>query len=378
MRSGMPGERVGVFWRRRRTALSLLWVICLSACGGHQAGPLADGTAAVLWGVGFLAGDASSELAAVSGDGQVAVGSSQAADGRRRAFRWSRVEGLTALGQVDGGQTSSALAASFDGSVIAGQASAPGSSSVAFRWTPSTGMQALPGLQGATLCVAMGVSGDGSVVVGTCLLAGNAGFRWTQTSGMTSLGQFGGGTSRASNAMAISRDGATIVGAGHPVLTGAVWWDAAGQVTVLGHLQNDVAAVATAVARDGATIVGYSSDGLARERAFRWTLATGMTLLGSGQEGLGDVVATGVSGNGQVMVGWATSPVGEVALIWTEGSGLSRLEELIRARFQLDMKGWMLTRATGISDDGLTIVGQGLNPQGQLEGWVLKLAEAWP
>jgi hypothetical protein len=78
------------------------------------------------------------------------------------------------------------------------------------------------------------------------------------------------------------------------------------------------------------------------------------------------------------MVGWATSPVGEVALIWTERSGLSRLEELIRARFQLDMKGWMLTRATGISDDGLTIVGQGLNPQGQLEGWVLKLAEAWP
>jgi hypothetical protein len=42
------------------------------------------------------------------------------------------------------------------------------------------------------------------------------------------------------------------------------------------------------------------------------------------------------------------------------------------------MKGWMLTRATGISDDGLTIVGQGLNPQGQLEGWVLQLAEAWP
>jgi probable HAF family extracellular repeat protein len=36
-------------------------------------------------------------------------------------------------------------------------------------------------------------------------------------------------------------------------------------------------------------------------------------------------------------------------------------------------KGWFLSRATGISQDGYTICGVGSNPDGKLEGWVAKL-----
>lgn len=358
-----------------RAVLIGAYAVSLWGCGGVRNSPAGGEVVAAFQEIGALPGDATSEALAVSGDGRVVVGASLGLDASRHAIRLTSAAGLQALGTVAGGATSSARAASYDGSVIVGQAAAPGSSSVAFRWTPAAGMQQLPALTGASLCVANGVSGDGLVIVGTCLLAGNAGFRWTQTSGSVSLGQFGGGTSRGSHAMAVSADGSTIVGSGHPVLTGAVAWTAAGQVSVLGHLPQDVAAVATAVSRDGTAIAGYSTDGLGRSRVFRWTQGSGMAVLGAGQEGLGDVVAGGMSGDGGVVVGWATSSAGEMAVIWNEATGWSRLEEFLRTKYRLELNGWTLHRATGISDNGLTLVGQGRNPLGRLEGWALTLPD---
>ena len=37
--------------------------------------------------------------------------------------------------------------------------------------------------------------------------------------------------------------------------------------------------------------------------------------------------------------------------------------------YGLDLSGWTLTRGTGISADGTTIVGIGTNPAGQTEAW---------
>ena len=41
----------------------------------------------------------------------------------------------------------------------------------------------------------------------------------------------------------------------------------------------------------------------------------------------------------------------------------------------LDLTGWTLREATGISDDGLTIVGYGDNPNGFMEGWIAVIPE---
>ena len=41
----------------------------------------------------------------------------------------------------------------------------------------------------------------------------------------------------------------------------------------------------------------------------------------------------------------------------------------------LDLDGWRLDEAMGISDDGLTIVGRGINPDGFPEAWVVTLPE---
>jgi len=43
--------------------------------------------------------------------------------------------------------------------------------------------------------------------------------------------------------------------------------------------------------------------------------------------------------------------------------------------YHLDMTGWVLLSAEGISADGLTIVGTGVNPNGDREAWVAVLPE---
>ena len=41
----------------------------------------------------------------------------------------------------------------------------------------------------------------------------------------------------------------------------------------------------------------------------------------------------------------------------------------------LDLSGWRLSNARGISDDGLTIVGNGTNPSGVTEAWIAIIPE---
>ncbi|GAH22327.1 unnamed protein product, partial [marine sediment metagenome] len=43
--------------------------------------------------------------------------------------------------------------------------------------------------------------------------------------------------------------------------------------------------------------------------------------------------------------------------------------------FGVDLTGWTLRSATGISDDGLTFVGYGLNPSGYQEAWIATIPE---
>jgi probable HAF family extracellular repeat protein len=353
-------------------------VLSLAACLGGSDDNSLPTPRATFSNLGFLPGYASSQPAALSSDGTVVVGMATTMAGIRQAFRWNAQEGAVGLGFMPGGTSSMATDVSANGTVIVGTGDATNSdqptSSTGFRWTADVGLQRVDSLPGSYLCYAGGVSGDGATVVGTCLQNNNTAFRWTASSGAVALGRFGGGGDQQSTAIAISLDGAVIVGAGHPVLTGAVIWAADGSPTIVGKLPDGFTGTATAVSRDGSVVVGWSTDGAGHHyHAFRWTQQTGIVDLGDTPPGLLGSVATSVSGNGRIIVGWGPTLTGDTPLIWDVDHGWRLLDAVLATDYQTQITGWKLTRATAISDDALTIAGNGTNPQAQTEAWIIKL-----
>jgi hypothetical protein len=75
-----------------------------------------------------------------------------------------------------------------------------------------------------------------------------------------------------------------------------------------------------------------------------------------------------VSADGSVIVGGS----GE-AFIWDPLNGMRSLKAVLESDYGLDLTGWILQYAEDVSADGHTVVGWGLNPDGQSEGWVAQL-----
>jgi probable HAF family extracellular repeat protein len=176
--------------------------------------------------------------------------------------------------------------------------------------------------------LASGVSADGSVVVGTGTSAsGGEAFRWTSGGGMVGLGDLAGG-SFSSNA-------------------------------------NDVSA-------DGVVVVGESQSASGKE-AFRWTAGAGMVGLGDLAGGSFSSTATAVSAEGRWVVGSGTSASGQRAFIWDKANGMRALDQVLLAR-GIDLTGWTLKEATGISADGTIIVGYGVHAGFGNEAWMADLS----
>jgi hypothetical protein len=98
--------------------------------------------------------------------------------------------------------------------------------------------------------------------------------------------------------------------------------------------------------------------------------------------GLGDLAgnffqsrANAVSGDGSVIVGQGYGFLPE-AVVWDFVHGLRQFGDVLVDEYGLphDLGGWRhLTSITSVSADGLTFGGYGLNPQGQIEGWIAHL-----
>jgi hypothetical protein len=140
-----------------------------------------------------------------------------------------------------------------------------------------------------------------------------------------------------------------------------------------------VSSAATAVSPDGSVVVGwvgYGSAGL--HQAFAWANGTVMTPP-SMPSGYPISQATGASNNGSRIVGYMESDyfgTNSNAFIWDQANGLQDLQQVLMNSDGLAsaLAGWKLTEATAITPDGNTIVGDGTDPQGQQEGWIVHLA----
>ncbi|MBL8763007.1 MAG: PEP-CTERM sorting domain-containing protein [Phycisphaerae bacterium] len=327
-----------------------------------------------------------SEAFGISKDADSVVGTSIAANGYLRAFRWQEGAGMSGLGVPIPGnyRESIAYATNADGSVAVGYAfnSTGGLPFEApFRWTPGGGMQLLSGIPANTIYgVAYDTSFSGNVVAGSLtgyLIPGNTtpvtrGFRWLTTTGFTLIPPLGNCYSD-SEARGVSSNGSVVVGGTYNANCDyeAFRWTPAGGTVGLGDLPgNFFSSKALGTNSNGSVVVGRGT-GVNGFEAFRWTSSGGMSGLGR-LPGNQYSYANATSDAGNVVVGYCTPPNQSglsTAFIWYEGRGMFTVHDLLHRRGIHDADGWLLLEATDVDADGALIVGYGINPSGAWEGW---------
>jgi probable HAF family extracellular repeat protein len=324
--------------------------------------------AASFVGLGDLpGGDYSSAAYGVSTDGTTVVGYGTSASGRE-GFKWTPFGGVVGLGDLPGGAFASpATGVSGDGSIVVGGSPSTGvTGNEAYRWTLETGIVGLGDFPGGLFgSNALAISGDGSTIVGIGSTSSDSeSFRYNTTTGLVSIGGLVG--------RALSFDGGVVVGEQRKGSDTEAyrWTDATGRVG-LGDLPGgSFYSVAHGVSLDGSVVVGQGAPVGGGSEAFRWTLATGMVGLGDLPGGMSYSYAYGVSGDGESIVGVGFTANGNEAFIWDSTHGMRNLQAVLIAEYGVtNLGGWTLSSARAISADGSTIVGDGINPSGQMEAW---------
>jgi probable HAF family extracellular repeat protein len=312
--------------------------------------------------------DTGSHATGVSADGSVVVGASGDIF-TQRAWRWTAGGGMVGLGPTSVSTAASGVSA--DGSTVVGQP--PTGTLAGWRWTESGGFQDLG------LAAAYAASSDGSVIAGARLVTAGGqlalqAVRWT-SSGAVPITTF------PSAPRGISSDGSVLVGGStrpqsptppFMFVTEAFRWTSVSGMVGLGDLPSgQVRSEASAVSADGSVVVGYGSSASGIE-AFRWTSAGGMVGLGDLPGGLFNSEALAVSADGSIVVGKGDGTESK-PFIWDATNGMRNLSTVL-TDLGLDLTGWDLRTATGISADGSTIVGDGVN-NGVEQAWIAVIPE---
>ena len=293
-----------------------------------------------------------SEARDVSADGSVVVGG-----GSGQAFRWAN--GVMAIIPDDANlHPTGAYGVSPDGNTVVGYGIWAGSQSQGFIWRNGTTSDLGPRY-------ASDVTSDGSIVVGQ---RGDEAYRWVD--GVpTGLGDLPGGAVD-STALGVSADGSVVVGMSHSGQgVEAFRWEN-DVMTGLGDLPGGAFdGHANAVSADGSIVVGFSKSTALNAEAFRWENGVMVGLGFLAQTSQSRSSAWDISGDGATIVGWHShSGLGGIpaAFVWRADMGMKDLRDLLESQYGLDMTGWSLREARGVSADGRHIVGGGINPDGVL------------
>ncbi len=333
-----------------------------------------------------------SQAWSISKDGTTVVGISGAFENSHgnpfESYYWTSQTGMVGLGDIPNGIGANvAMTVSENGSVIGGKvhhfddSPADGDTGYSYRWSSATGMVSHgPAGPNGTDERAYGLSNDGSVMVGKAHRKGYwpVAYKWTNAGGFELFNGL-----QASEARAISGDGSIIAGFTMPDWTNpnvdnfrseAFTWTESGGIVGLGDLTGgENSSRALAISNDGSFITGWGTSSNGKE-AVRWN---GSEIIGLGDLLGGDFLseAIDISSDGSTIVGFGTTNNGTEAFIWDQFNGIQNLKEVLISNYGLDLTGWTLTSANGISGNGLSIVGSGINPNGQIEAWVANIPE---
>lgn len=354
-------------------------------------------------GLGDLTGgDFFSEVRGISRDGTAVVGISQSSNGNE-AFLWDwDTQTMTGLGDFAGGNfDSEAVAVTRDanGDLVVAGTGTTSEGMMGFRWTAGGGRMPVGDLPGGSVrSKVFGMSEDGTTLVGSSEgTEGIEAFKWTKAEGIMGLGFLSDGTpskSSAANGVILVNGETIITGSSHsPDATqdgspdqAFLWSESQGMVALgpdsfIGTLAFDIA---TTVSGNILTVTGQNQTGATSTEPIVWkidlndftnaleTITLG-SLLGS------NAVATGVSGDGAVVVGLGTvTGDGGGGFIWDETNGVRSIQNLLNN--QGLALGWSLgsNSQIEISDNGLTLAGTGRNPDGDTEAWVARIGPIAP
>jgi len=356
--------------RRARAAGFLALVLCLSL-GADRA------RSADFQGVGDLPGSIfASSAFGISPDGQRVVGSGVSGSGTQ-GFLWEDGE-LMPLPIPAGTAGSLSYDVTSDGSVAA-VGLGIGFTPFAVLWQDGAAqlLEDYPPATGGARAEA--ISANAGVIAGTAIAPAGVGFqavRWINGQ----VGALAGG----SMALAISNDGGVIAGFGGifpGIIVPILWIDE--EPEYLGALYSfSPLTEPRGISGSGEVVVGFALLGPSRDEdgfeAFRWEDGV--------YEPLGDLPGGGVIGSeavdasydGRIIVGSGTTDcMGEEctrAIFWNEQLVPIDLQDHLDS-LGVDTTGWTLVSAEAVSDDGLTIVGTGINPDGFDEGYVAFLPE---
>ncbi len=319
-------------------------------------------------GLGFLSGDEISSANFVTADGSMVLGRSAPPlpdSNEGRSFRWTRATGMELLElPADFRFHPGPQRASADGSVLVGAHEVDTATSYPAYWSAETGIVNLSESVSAD-GVFPAVSPDGLVIAGNVpsLTSPEELFRWTDQTGLVTLGRPTGATFISVGD--VSADRRVIVG-GADAAGAFVWTEDTGFSLIAGE-----DSFATAVSDDG-NVAAVMAVIRGRREAFRWTAGGGLSDLGSSP---GHESVNALSGDGSTLVGTVFPTLDGTpleAFIWDDRGGLRNLQNVLETDYGLDgeLFGWHLRSAHSISHDGRTIVGQALNPLGQLEAYM--------
>lgn len=294
----------------------------------------ASATDPALYLMGRATGAASSRVYGLSADGTIAAGLSDPPFGNpnQPGFRWTRDGGRVDIAPPP--SRTPAFGLSSDGTTMVGSVGTS-VSATAYRRVGNGPIESLGLLPGYTRSTGRGVSGDGSVVVGKseriASIDGQA-FRWSSSTGLQPLG-FLRPQGSFSEATDVSDDGNIVVGIsqsnGSSGLLEPFRWTPDTGMNPLPSLAGTIESQARGISRDGRVIVGSATTSSATF-AVRWVDGV-VENLGTAP-GVNSPNLFRANQDGSVLIGGDGSSIGDnSALVWTASTGFMLLTDYLRA-----------------------------------------------